>query len=353
MCKRPRAAASRVPSLRHWRVILGISIALAALGSFSPAQAQWQEAGPFTSTNTLVEPHSNTLVSGMQAQGDPVYGAINTILQSPTNPNVYWAGTASGGIWKTTNGGQTWTPTSDFQASLSIGAIAFDASDPSGTTLYAGSGQYSNFGTRDGAITGLLKSTDGGNTWRALANNGLASYQLTSTGRQTIVSSLPTPSIKNIIASGSTILVAASRGYCCGATDSSGGLFRSTDGGQTFTLVPGFGTATTDLQTMGGSLIAARVSKEDPLVDAVLVSSDGGQSWHSILDSSSTIANGGQTFGSGNPLVNMHVAPGVGGSLFVGVADTTKDITRLYYTPNATAASPGKLRSPTTPLPAI
>jgi autotransporter-associated beta strand protein len=282
----------------------------------------------------------------MPAQGNPVYGAINTALQSPTSPNTYWAGTVGGGIWMTSDGGQTWKPTSDKQVSLAIGALALDSADSSGQTIYAGTGQYSNYGypfvpvtapAAPGipALTGLLKSTNGGTSWSQVASTGLADYQLMPDGSRTVYNNGP-PSIDAVIASGNDILVSAYLPY---GKATAGGLFRSTNGGASFTLVQGFGTAVTSLTstTINGQSIdlAARVSDQHPASNAILYSSDGGATWNPILNAGSTIANSGLAFGSTN-YINVKVAAGVGGSLFVAVADTTAQVTRLYYTPNFT-----------------
>ena len=50
----------------------------------------------------------------------------------PRSPSVIYVGTAQGGVWKTTNGGIDWTPTSDNELSLAIGALAMDPSNPEG-----------------------------------------------------------------------------------------------------------------------------------------------------------------------------------------------------------------------------
>ena len=312
------------------------------------ARAQWVEAGPYTSTSTLPNLtdgliNSNTLTYGMPTQGDPVYGGINTVLESPTNPNTYWVGAVGGGIWMTTNAGKTWTPTGDNLPSLAIGAL--DSADTSGQTLYAGTGQFSNFQRSTGVpLDGLMKSTNGGTSWNPVASTGLANYQLNNSGNPVLASS-GLPDINGIIASGNTLLVSAYQPYpcCSGGAATSGGLFYSNNGGTSFSLVSGFGTAVTDLTsaTINGqnTIFAARVSTQYQASTAVLYSSDGGATWHDIIDSSSTITNSsggtGVAFGSQN-YVNVKVAAGVGGSLFVAVAGPGANVSRLYYTPNFT-----------------
>ena len=154
----------------------GLCALTAAVGLSQSASAQFVEAGPSTSLSTVPSApnnlNSNTLVTGMTS-GDPVYGAANVILQSPTDPLTYWAATVSGGVWKTTNGGATWTPTTDGQPALQIGAIALDAADPSGKTLYAGTGAYSAGLPTFSPATTLLKSTDGGGTWTSWTPMGI------------------------------------------------------------------------------------------------------------------------------------------------------------------------------------
>ncbi len=83
----------------------------------------------------------------------------------PRDGNVVYAGTASGGVWKTVDGGVNWKPLTDDQPSLSIGSLVLDKNNPS--TIYAGTGDRSyNNACCDGA--GILKSTDAGATWMAI-----------------------------------------------------------------------------------------------------------------------------------------------------------------------------------------
>ena len=93
-------------------------------------------------------------------------GRAISIAFDPTNPAIVYVGTANGGVWKSTDSGQTWSAKSDFQRSLAIGALAIDPSDPQ--RIFAGTGQYgAAVGTLYG--NGILRSIDGGNTWTELA----------------------------------------------------------------------------------------------------------------------------------------------------------------------------------------
>ena len=58
-----------------------------------------------------------------------VSGAIGPVIADPLNANRFFIGTPGGGIWTTSNGGATWTPLTDKQATLSIASLAFDPTD--------------------------------------------------------------------------------------------------------------------------------------------------------------------------------------------------------------------------------
>lgn len=68
-----------------------------------------------------------------------VSGRVTAIAIHPTNPNLVYVGTANGGIYRTTDGGNTWTPIFDAAQSLAIGALALAPSNPS--ILYVGTGE--------------------------------------------------------------------------------------------------------------------------------------------------------------------------------------------------------------------
>jgi len=160
----------------------------------------WQPIGPFDALDDAYD--------GI--------GRINTIEFHPTNANTYWIGSPSGGVWKTINNGVSWTTSSDELTNLGVSDIAVDPQRPN--VLYLATGD------RDGGDTysyGLLKSTDGGDTWNT---TGL-SWNVTSQRRIGRVIVHPTDT---------NIVVVATRI----------GIYRSTDAGVTFTQeqIGGFNT---------------------------------------------------------------------------------------------------------------
>lgn len=140
-------------------------------------------------------------------------GRINCVRFDGTNTNVIYAGAPAGGLWKTTNGGQSWTCLTDFQARIGCSDVAIDPTNPN--ILYLGTGD------NDGGDTysiGLLKSTDGGITW---SSTGLT-FAPSQTRR--IARVLIDPTNTNIV------YVAASNG-----------IFKTTDAGTTWLQVSQFG----------------------------------------------------------------------------------------------------------------
>src|SRR6186713_3546286 len=134
----------------------------------------------------------------------------------PDRPGVFYVGVCNGGVWKTDDYGRTWHPIFDDQPTGSIGAIAIAPSNPD--VLYVGSGeglQRPDLSTGDG----IYKSTDAGKTWRHL---GLRE------GRQIpqIVVDPTNPDRLFVAVLGSPYGAGPERG-----------IFRSTDGGESFQKV--------------------------------------------------------------------------------------------------------------------
>ena len=100
-------------------------------------------------------------------------GRITDLAVDPTDANTAFAGTAEGGVLRTLDGGQHWTPLFDGMPTLSIGAVALDPANPA--IVYAGTGEVNPGG---GSVAyggaGIFRSTDHGDTWTllGLANSG-------------------------------------------------------------------------------------------------------------------------------------------------------------------------------------
>src|SRR5216684_2515688 len=80
-------------------------------------------------------------------------------------PNIVYVGTASGGVWKTTNNGTTWEPIFDKESVSTIGDIAIAPSDPS--VVWVGTGEPNNRQSSSWG-DGAYKSLDGGKTWKKM-----------------------------------------------------------------------------------------------------------------------------------------------------------------------------------------
>lgn len=150
-------------------------------------------------------------------------GRVRAIAVHPANANIVYIGAASGGIWKTTDGGSTWASLSDDLACLSFGAIAIDPVDPA--NVYAGSGEANlsldNY-TYEGA--GLFRSTNAGGTWELINSDfglrtSFAALHVNPHNRAIVFAAL----VDNRRTPGSD----------------NAGLWRSTDAGTTWTSVLG------------------------------------------------------------------------------------------------------------------
>ena len=144
----------------------------------------------------------------IQGNGDKRgIGRVNTISFHPTDPNKLYIGAPAGGFWKSDNGGQTWSTSTDFLNNLGVSDIAINPSNPDEIFIITGD--------RDGGDTysyGLMKSIDGGNTFNT---TGL-SFNITNYYRGNRV--LIDPINTNVI-----------------IVSTSNGIYRSNDGGINFT----------------------------------------------------------------------------------------------------------------------
>jgi photosystem II stability/assembly factor-like uncharacterized protein len=258
------------------------------------------------------------LGTNASAGGYAGLGRINCVAFHPTDVNTVWVGSPSGGIWKTTDGGASWSILNDDQLVLGVSDIIIPSDYAVSNTLYIATGDRDggsiwSLGGGQGAdnvSAGLLKSTDGGVTWNA-------------TGLTYV------PSAKKIIyrvlinPTNSQMLIAAT-------TD---GIYKSTDGGNTWAQKNA--NKFFDLKFKPGDPSVVYASTGTYGSTYVFKSTNGGESW----SNAATIASGrrGELAVSANDpsVVYMVVANSSGGLLgvykstdsgssFVQVADTTK-----------------------------
>jgi photosystem II stability/assembly factor-like uncharacterized protein len=144
--------------------------------------------------------------------GPKVGNRIAAVAGVPGDASVYYAGAASGGVWKSTDGGNRWAPIFDKQPVAAIGSLAVAPSDPS--TVWAGTGEAWVIRDSDVMGNGIYKSTDAGKTW---TNMGLP--ESGRIGRIVIHPSNP------------DIVFACVLGRTTGSQQDRG-VYRTTDGGQ-------------------------------------------------------------------------------------------------------------------------
>lgn len=201
-------------------------------------------------------------------------GRVIGFAVEPNNPSHYFVASASGGVWKTVNDGNTWTPVFDREGSYSIGCIALDPKNP--LTVWVGTGE--NNSQRSVSYgSGVYRSDDGGKSWR---NVGLKNSE--HIGRIAI-----DPKDSNIV-------YVAAQGPLWGPGGDRG-LYKTTDGGKTWNQILKISenTGVSDVEidpNNPDTLYAASYQRRRhmwTLIDggpesAIYKSTDGGASWNKV-----------------------------------------------------------------------
>jgi len=223
------------------------------------ASGQWTLIGPQPLLFTDQRQHS---------------GQVNAFAVDPGNSSVVYLGENGGGVWKTTDGGQTWTPLTDNQPSLEIMSLALDPTNPD--IVYAGTGFSDAFFANMGA--GILKSSDGGNTWTQLPGP-----LPTGSGLEAAIWSLAvSPSDGNIL-------------LAVGQSASGTAVYRSGDGGNTWNQVLAPSTA------LGTQVMfdPSNGSTAYACLDTVYESTDGGNTWTAASGTGSNVLPSGTSLALG------------------------------------------------------
>lgn len=216
----------------------------------------WRAIGPMPSRSAYYD-----------TNWGPLSGRINSIAVAPNNAQLILIGGATGGIWRSTDGGRSFVPVSDNHVDLAVGSIAFSQSDPN--IVYAGMGDAHGFYFG----SGILKSTDAGKTWKRVNND-----------------SFPEPGTVHKLAvdpnNPNRVYVAL---FYSGADYQAGGILVSADGGvswkKTFTgWVNDVAVHPTDANTIYATL---SYDPDDPTssTQGLHRSTDGGQTWKQIYQS--------------------------------------------------------------------
>ena len=299
------------------RALNSAIVFLAALGLLAFPSATCAQSSPAANANATNDaPIPASIYANLQWRCIGPFRGGRTVAGTgvPGNPNLFYIGVNNGGVWKTTDAGRTWVPIFDGQPTGSIGALAVAPSNPD--IIYVGSGEglrRPDLSTGDG----IYKSTDAGHTWRHL---GLRD------GQQ-ITNVIVDPQDPNRV-------FVAVLGHPYGP-NSERGVFRSTDGGETWQKIfyKDDDTGATDLafdpknpQTLYADMWSSRRppwTTGNPLeghTGGLFKSSDGGDTWHPLAKGLPTNAQGLGRIGFGispsNPnrmYALVDAAPEVGG----------------------------------------
>ena len=242
-------------------------------------QRELKFAKKLNETNSALNKSLSTNLAWKEAGPIDVGGRTRALEVDLTNPNTVIAGGVSGGIWKSTDNGSSWSLKSTTSQLLSITAIAQDPRSGHTNTWYCSGGEYDGSAQDLGYTAfftgdGFYKSTDNGDTWNLLpstSDQNAANFNQFSFTSRLVIS--PTTG---------TIFI-ANNGF---------GVLRSNDGGASFTQVlggPGHHVYSDVGVASNGTLVAALSTgfnnvtpTEDP---GVYKSTDDGATWASITPS--------------------------------------------------------------------
>ena len=217
-------------------------------------------------------------------------GRVRSIVINPTTPTTWIAGSVSGGIWRTTNSGGSWSPVDDFMANLAISTMVMQPGTPN--TIYAGTGEvfYNIDGIRG---AGIFKSTNGGTNWAQLASTNNSTYQYVN-----------------------RLAMSADGGTLIAATRT--GIYRSTDGGTVFSPVlavgDGYGVMDADFHPSDNTKAVASGKS-----GTAWYTTNGGTSWTPATGLPGTFGRVEIAYAPSNPAIVYTSTEHSSGSLYKSI----------------------------------
>ena len=193
----------------------GLALANGAAGAASGSV--WTPMGP--------QPTSTAF------SNNPVSGRLTSIVVDPVSPNTIYIGAAMGGVWKSTDGGANWTPLTDAQPTLAVGAVALDPDN--NQSIWVATGEE-NFGLDNYYGAGILKSSDGGTTWTQLAQS---TFGVPVSATPPTLGGAKIGSLAILKGSNGQVAIAAVQFFQSSGLTPASGIYRTGDGGNSWTNV--------------------------------------------------------------------------------------------------------------------
>jgi photosystem II stability/assembly factor-like uncharacterized protein len=236
-------------------------------------------------------------------------GRMLAIALHPADPSIVYCGGADGGVWKSTDAGASWRPLTDTIPNLAVGSLAIDPRNPN--TIYAGTGEGSLFTTGTAMGVGILKSTDGGDTWtmgpafsrytNALAIDPRNTQVIYAASFNGVFKSTDGNATWDRVLEGNAIDLVSDPNapdtlytglWANPATGTPGGIYKTTDGGARWTLLQNglpsvnqigrvaLALAPSETRTLYAGIGTAL---RGPLL-GIYKTTDGGDSWSLVFD---------------------------------------------------------------------
>jgi len=280
-----------------------------------------------------------------------VTGRVVAIAPDPTDPQTYYVGPAGGGVWKTTDGGRSYKALTDFTGDTALGCITIAPSNHN--VIYAGSGEP-NFGGDSRWGNGVLKSVDGGATWSVIPGPITADSPRGVFFRKAISRIQVDPTDANVVYLGTVLAALNGNGF------SDGGVWKTTDGGYTWTNTTAGKLTSNALYTdvamnaKRPSVLYTAVGYPGTIRDktgatfafpgnGVFKSVNGGGTWARLtgglpLPSSAPLKKGKAAVGGQTTIALYPSADGTADTLYVSIPDTNQNLLGLYKSTNGGAS---------------